>query len=85
MDREKVLGIIKKKIAEHKYEMDMSQLNNESIQRELSKAKESLLLDRKDVMMRASNLVVLKDKAMFHKACVAVLEDVLSDLKKLED
>lgn len=83
MDKEKVLGIIKQKIAEHRYEMDQSQLNNESIQREMSKAKESLLLERKDVIMKASKLVVLKDKAMFHKACIAALEDVLAEVEKL--
>lgn len=83
MDKDKVLGIIRQKIGEHKYEMDQSQLNNHNIQREIDKAKESLHSSPKEAMIKAGNLMILKDKMMFHKACIATLEDVLEAVQKL--
>ena len=68
-----ILKIINKKLAEHVTEVDAVQ---QEIEEKRTKAKESKDIDA------ARNLMILKDKMMFHKACAMILQDVLDEIPK---
>ena len=67
----KILAIINKKLAEHVNEVDAVQ---QELEGKREKARENKDIDS------ARNLMILKDKMMFHKACSMILQDVLDDI-----
>lgn len=67
---EKILSIIEKKISEHQTEINGAQ--NELLD------KNSQLKNKS--VSEAAKLLVLKDKIMFHKAALLVLEDLKKDI-----
>lgn len=69
----KIKNIIKNKLIEHISE-------TEAVQEAIEEARKKVK-DNKD-LLEAQNLMILKDKMMFHKACAMVLQDVLDDINK---
>lgn len=67
---EKTLKLIDTKIKEHKIEIDGAQ---KELMDERAKPQKSVV--------EAAKLLVLKDKAMFHRVAVQVLEDLKKDLQ----
>jgi hypothetical protein len=68
LKKDDVILVIRKKIDEHFVSM-------EEVNTELKSLKKEKTLES------ASKHMVLKDKAMFHKACVLVLNDVLKEIE----
>jgi len=71
--KKSIENIIKAKLTEHIFE-------TEAVQEAIEKAREKVK-DNKD-LVEAQNLMILKDKMMFHKACAMVLQDVLDEHNK---
>jgi hypothetical protein len=68
MNRDEIVKMIMKKIDEHFTSMEEVNLELKTMKKE--KTIES-----------AAKHMILKDKAVFHKACVLVLNDVLKEIK----
>lgn len=68
-----ISDLIDKKIKEHQYEID-------NAQRDLLDEKGQL---KKKSVAEAAKLLVLKDKIMFHKSALLVLEDLKEELKNV--
>lgn len=68
-----VVEIINKKIYEHVMEVEATQIS-------LDKARDKNA-NKEPAIETARNMMILKDKLMFHKACAMALADLLVDLK----
>jgi hypothetical protein len=81
MDRDKVLSLIDKKIQEHKYEVDMSNNLMDKYRTDMSTVDVKLTNKNEDLIKDTLKLGVLKDKIIFHKACIAALEDLKQNIE----
>jgi hypothetical protein len=73
MDKDQIVTLINTKLAEHKHEMV-----------ECAKyvpTQQDLVKNNRNVK-EAGKLMVIKDKLLFHKACVLLLEDLLKDINE---
>ena len=68
MNRDEILKLIMKKIDEHFTAM-------EEVDKEIKALKKEKTIES------AAKHMILKDKGVFHKACVMVLNDVLKEIK----
>lgn len=75
MSQPNLMQIIEKRISEHKLETAGAELNTQALQKE---AKEN---HRPNLQM-LQKLAILKDKALFHKAAIMVLEELKEELVK---
>ena len=71
---DEIKKIIKQKINEHNLEINIS----EDLKKKLREAKINNKLD----LTTIQNLAVLKDKYLFHKTAILVLNDLLEELTK---
>ena len=70
---DKLKEIINKKIKEHQYEIDNAQ---KDLLDEKGKLKQKSVAE-------AAKILVLKDKIMFHKSALLVLEDLKEEIKNV--
>lgn len=75
-----IIAVIDTKIQEHKTEMEFSLAEQEKHKKQIRKIKDKQLPPQQ-LMLESSKLVVLKDKALFHKASVMALEDLKESVK----
>lgn len=75
MSKNQTLDLIEKRISEHKLEAAGSELNTQQLQKQ---AKEN----HRPNLQTLQKLAILKDKALFHKAAVMVLEELKEELTK---
>jgi hypothetical protein len=74
MTTEQILTLIVTKIAEHKVEI-------EGAIKELNTLHESFKGGKMAPSLKtASQMMILKDKSMFHNACIATLEDLKQEI-----
>lgn len=69
MEKNKVIELIDKKIKEHQFEINGAQ---KDLLDERGKLKKSVI--------EASKMLVLKDKMMFHKSAMLVLEELKQEI-----
>lgn len=74
---EKIILIIENKIKEHRMEIEgcTSALPNLQTQANMAIEKK-----KHDVAVYGQKIMILKDKMLFHKACVMTLTDLLKDI-----
>lgn len=80
MTEKDILDLIDKKIGEHKTEVFGSQAMSDKLKMELSATKEKLKRPSADSISNVMKLGVLKDKMIFHKACMDVLQDLRDEI-----
>lgn len=75
-----IIQDLRKKVKEHELELEFTLEEQEKIKKNISKLKEKNK-GPQELMQLSSKLMVLKDKAMFHKAAILTLNNVLEDIK----
>lgn len=80
MEINKVKELINKKIDEHRMEMNGSNNLQGKIQSKLETLKNNKTIPMEDKIKTAQELLIIKEKLVFHKACIAVLNDLLEDI-----
>jgi hypothetical protein len=68
---------IKQKLVEHRLEMEAAQKECERIKASLPDIQKEKGINA--LMLETNKMLVIKDKVLFHKAAVAVLEDILHE------
>lgn len=74
-----ILQSIRNKITEHKNIMTQIESDLGQMRSLLQKLNEQG--NKQDLMQESAKLLVLKDKMLFHKACVLVLEDLKKEIE----
>jgi len=77
---ENLKKIINKDILSHKFEIEESRKLMDKIQIDLAKYKNNLTNPDASFIIKAGKLAVLKDKIIFHSACMTTLDKVLGDI-----
>lgn len=73
-----IISLIDKKVAEHKKEIELTDLEKQKLE---SLGKKSLTKRDKSCILMVSELLTLKDKILFHKSAILTLEDLKNDLE----
>ncbi len=77
-----VQTIIKAKMKEHQTIVTQITADMDEVKKRLAKLKD-LADGKKDLMVETVKLMALKDRMMFHKAAVLVLQDLEQELKNV--
>jgi hypothetical protein len=72
-----VKSILDKKVEEHKKEIAYAESQLSELKNWAVIAKEGI-----NAIQKASKMLILKDKILFHKACAAALNDVKQEIEK---
>ncbi len=80
MEINKIKELINKKIDEHKIEVNGSNNLQGKVQTKLEALKNNTIVGTEDKIKAAQELMVLREKIIFHKSCIAVLQDLLEDI-----
>ena len=81
MEKIDIIDIIDKKLAEHKYEVDMSMNLLDKYRLDIANSKKSISKANEEMVKDTMKLGILKDKIIFHRAAIAILEDLKLDIK----
>lgn len=84
LDKLKLEKLITKRIKDHVLEVDACSLNKDNLHKKFINVKESLRAggDGAEILKKElGKLVILKDKALYHKGAAAGLQDLLNDIK----
>lgn len=73
-----ILQMIKDKIGEHEKEMLATLADQDVLKSKLETVQKEGNMHK--LMVESNKIIVLKDKALFHKAAKLVLEDILKDI-----
>lgn len=77
-----LVKIITAKLFDHVMETEEVGKEIEKVQKEFNLIKKD---NWKEATRLASELMILKDKMLFHKACAAALQDVLDEAEKCKN
>lgn len=78
---DKLIQVIDFKIADHKNYLNDMDLKEESLQQKIKEGIHRLEDKKEDTALVIKELILSKDKVVFHKAAIATLEDINNILK----
>ena len=81
MEKAAIKVLINKKISEHQLEVDGSEGMIQAMKKELKEGLAARGKDDQKAALKARNVRGMSTKITFHKAAIAVLNDLLEDIK----
>lgn len=73
-----IVQIVKDRISEHEKEMEATLAEQDKLKKGLEEEQKK---GHHALLLQSNKIMILKDKALFHRACILCLKDILENLK----